>query len=367
VAQFSPEQYEQIEHELIVLGEQFPDGFKQSDIERIVLNEGRGPPGMTLAHLAVAINSLTRRQRLSTFKRDAVIVWKLNAENEANKLASLTVSERVVYTAIEKEGNKGIWIKDLRKRTNITGQGQLEKIMKGLMSRKFVKAEKSIAGKNKKVYMLYNLKPSLEVTGGVWYHGHEMDTQFIAVVQQASHFFVSRHGPMCASQLTRRLRDAQVCKDELMLPDVKTVLQTLLMDGRLALTSPHAMPPELRDDYMRRARERVDASDLRAAASHKRQLQRSGAGTKRARGIIGGDDDDDDDVEDDDSDDDDVDDDDDDAVYAAVAPEAPQCFIKPATLTSPCIGCKLKEKCKPGGIVEPNACVYLRQWLADDF
>ena len=69
-----------------------------------------------------------------------------------------------MYAAVEKEGNKGVWIKDLRKRTNILGQGVLEKIMKTLMARKFVKAEKSIAGKNKKVYMLYHLKPSLEVS-----------------------------------------------------------------------------------------------------------------------------------------------------------------------------------------------------------
>lgn len=58
----------------------------------------------------------------------------------------------------------GIWIRDLRRSSNLQ-QPQIAKILKTLMSRKLIKCERSIAGKNKKVYMLYDLEPAKEVTG----------------------------------------------------------------------------------------------------------------------------------------------------------------------------------------------------------
>lgn len=51
----------------------------------------------------------------------------------------------------------GIWVRDLRTRSNLSQQ-QVTKIVKTLMSKKLIKAEKSTAAKNKKVYMLYDLE-----------------------------------------------------------------------------------------------------------------------------------------------------------------------------------------------------------------
>ena len=45
---------------------------------------------------------------------------------------------------------------------------QINKCLKALEHRKLVKAVKSVANGNRKVYMLFELEPSREITGGAW-------------------------------------------------------------------------------------------------------------------------------------------------------------------------------------------------------
>ena len=46
---------------------------------------------------------------------------------------------------------------------------QINKCLKSLEQRKLIKAVKSVASSNRKVYMLFELEPSREITGGAWY------------------------------------------------------------------------------------------------------------------------------------------------------------------------------------------------------
>ena len=45
---------------------------------------------------------------------------------------------------------------------------QINKCLKSLEQRKLIKAVKSVASSNRKVYMLFELEPSREITGGAW-------------------------------------------------------------------------------------------------------------------------------------------------------------------------------------------------------
>ena len=61
----------------------------------------------------------------------------------------------------------GIWIKDLRKRTGLN-QTSVARYVKNLESRQLIKAVKSVNYANRKYYMLFELEPSQQVTGGAW-------------------------------------------------------------------------------------------------------------------------------------------------------------------------------------------------------
>jgi hypothetical protein len=61
----------------------------------------------------------------------------------------------------------GIWTKDLKNRTNLQ-QPQVTKILKNLDARGLVKSVKAVAHPTRKLYMLAELEPARELTGGSW-------------------------------------------------------------------------------------------------------------------------------------------------------------------------------------------------------
>ncbi len=61
----------------------------------------------------------------------------------------------------------GMWTKDMKTRSNLT-QPQITKILKTLESRDLIKSVKSVSNASRKVYMLFDLVPSAEITGGAW-------------------------------------------------------------------------------------------------------------------------------------------------------------------------------------------------------
>lgn len=130
--------------------------------------------------LVPVINQLIGESRLnmSTNPVTQELHYTLVSTELAQQLCGLDVSAKMVYEVIERAGNMGIWTKDIRVQTNIQQQA-LNKIFKSLESRQLIKPVKSVAAKSKKLYMLYNLTPSKELTGGIWYSDLEFDHEYV--------------------------------------------------------------------------------------------------------------------------------------------------------------------------------------------
>ena len=91
--------------------------------------------------------------------------------------------ERIAYSIIEKAGNKGIWIRDIRFQSNLSQQ-QLSKVLKSMESKKLIKSVKSVTAAKRKVFMLYDIEPDKSITGGAWYSDQEYETEFIDILYQ---------------------------------------------------------------------------------------------------------------------------------------------------------------------------------------
>lgn len=82
-------------------------------------------------------------------------------------MKALDVEEQLVFQKIEQAGSKGIWIRDIRLATNLQNP-RLTKALKTLESRQMIKNVKQHSHPSKKIYMLFELTPSEELTGGAW-------------------------------------------------------------------------------------------------------------------------------------------------------------------------------------------------------
>jgi DNA-directed RNA polymerase III subunit RPC6 len=109
----------------------------------------------------------------------------------------------------------------------------LTKILKNLEQRQLIKPVKSVTQKAKKLYMLYELEPSKEITGGVWYSDQEFDHSFISELRD---FLVQclrrlNGGKGCTiSEISDKIQQSNVSRVALTNDDVGQLMRTLVYD-----------------------------------------------------------------------------------------------------------------------------------------
>jgi DNA-directed RNA polymerase III subunit RPC6 len=184
------------------------------------------------SQLPAIINELIQESRLSMSKVGNELLYNLISEEVASKFAGLDVAARMVYQIIEKADNKGIWTKDIRMQSNIQQQA-LNKIFKKLEDRRLIKPIKAVTAKAKKLYMIYDLQPAKEITGGPWYTELEFDHEFVSELRTFVMMCVRKlNGGKGVSlkEIANKMKEANVSRVELNLTEVQQLVQTLAFD-----------------------------------------------------------------------------------------------------------------------------------------
>lgn len=201
--------------------------------------------------LVPIINDLTRSSRLTMSKQDEAsggqtaasaatiiseVYFSLLSMEEATKLQGLDAPSKMVYQVIEASGSSGIWTVDIRVQTNIP-QATLTKIFKQLETRRLIKPIKAVSAKTKKLYMLYDVTPAKEITGGPWYSEYEFDHEFIAELRNFIVLCITRMNGgfgvgngVTVQQIADKMTQANVSRVQLSLDEVSQLLQTLTLD-----------------------------------------------------------------------------------------------------------------------------------------
>jgi DNA-directed RNA polymerase III subunit RPC6 len=222
-----------------------------------------------------------------------------------------------VYQIIQQSGNTGIWTKELKQKSNLP-QTQIGKIFKSLEARKLIKAVKHVAQQNRKVYMLYELEPSREITGGAWYTEHEYDAEFIHVLREQCVKFILARGKVTLEDVCDFVKQTKLSHVDLGQEEVLQIVNTLVYDGKVDAHE------ELELDKER------DPDD--PAGEH------------------GGDDDDDLDYMEN--------------VIVVYRPASLPIPESSAFTAVPCGVCPVFQECAPGGLVSPETCQYMKDWLS---
>jgi len=147
--------------------------FFQGDLQTLAAETAK-----SVTTLMTFIQELTGHSLLRTSKLQGSLCWTTRPRDAAKNISQLNENEKVVYAYIEDAHQKGIWVKDIKKRTNISPD-LVDKAMKKLESTRLIKSVRSIRGPVQKTYMLFHLAPSDEVTGGSFYDGGDLDESLI--------------------------------------------------------------------------------------------------------------------------------------------------------------------------------------------
>ncbi|KAI5740487.1 hypothetical protein M8J76_004331 [Diaphorina citri] len=206
-------------------------------------------PDLPLEKRLQIFNKLIAQGLLDLFNQGGNLLYKVKDPVTNEKLKDSDNEEKVVYKIIEEAGNKGIWMRDIRFKSNLMPT-QLNKILKQLETKKIIKAVKSVAASKKKVYMLFDLEPDRSLTGGTWYQDQDFEVEFVDVLNQQCYRFLqlkrektanNTNGPLVAQRLAcatpkevrKFITDLGISKVELSEEDIRTILETLLFDGKI--------------------------------------------------------------------------------------------------------------------------------------
>lgn len=77
------------------------------------------------------------------FKTKDKLFYKYKDPSKKTTNKGADSEEKIVYKIIEEAGNKGIWIRDIRFKSNLN-MTQLNKVLKSLETKKIIKAVKSV-------------------------------------------------------------------------------------------------------------------------------------------------------------------------------------------------------------------------------
>ncbi|XP_039290939.1 LOW QUALITY PROTEIN: probable DNA-directed RNA polymerase III subunit RPC6 [Nilaparvata lugens] len=218
-------------------------GVTDADLEKAF-------PNLTAEMRVTILNKLIAKGFIDLFNSGGNLVYKIKDNSQiVEKLKGADNEEKVVFKIIEEAGNKGIWIRDIRFKSNLMPT-QLNKILKLLEGKKMIKAVKSVAASKKKVYMLFNLEPDRTLTGGAWYCDQDFETEFVDVLNQQCYRFLqakkektitNKGGPLAirnasyasAKDVWKFITELGISKVQLSEDDIKTILDTLVFDGKL--------------------------------------------------------------------------------------------------------------------------------------
>jgi hypothetical protein len=153
----------------------------------------------------------------------------------------LTQEEQYVFHIIEKSKNVGLWTREIKKHSRISGQSEITSILQRLLQKKLVKQVKDIQNKTQKKYMLYDFEPSDKMTGGPWYTDqgdfdqdfyHATEAVILETVDHLNRPLSTK--PPTAVYVHKVLQRNQAENQKLIkIENVQQVIQTLVFDEKL--------------------------------------------------------------------------------------------------------------------------------------
>lgn len=117
-----------IENRIRDLCQQFPHGIT----DQVIQND---MPHVAPQQRAMVINRLLSMGKLDLLRSASGLMYRMKDAQTANKMKGSDNQEKLVYQIIEDAGNKGIWSRDIRFKSNLP-LTEINKILKNLESKK---------------------------------------------------------------------------------------------------------------------------------------------------------------------------------------------------------------------------------------
>jgi DNA-directed RNA polymerase III subunit RPC6 len=142
----------------------------------------------------------------------------------------------MIYKLISDAAAQGIWAKELASKSKIPA-GTLARLTKTLEHRKLIKQITPAQYKSRKVWMLFELEPATELSGGSWYKDGQIDSELISRLRSKTlEFLANSSDPTSAEEVQRFLATNQSLSRSV--ENIEAILRTLVLDREIVGIDP---------------------------------------------------------------------------------------------------------------------------------
>lgn len=193
-------------------------------------------PLMSKVELTKTLNEHLMKQQITIFKKDGVIYYKalINESDDCEKL---------VYDLIEQSKGEGIWLREIKDKTNIP-HNLVGKVLRSLENKRMIKSLKCLKT-NRKIYVLYDQVPSDEITGGIWFQDNDVDIDCVKEMLKIVTLYLRKKTLVednnclikydknpSLEEITDYLNSLNIISSRLKISEVKTLVDVLVFDGQ---------------------------------------------------------------------------------------------------------------------------------------
>lgn len=144
----------------------------------------------------------------------------------------LTEHERLLYDAIRSKQGMGMSSEDVKSETNVPAN-LVSKSLKSLQTKNLIKVVVNIQSKGWKHYMASEFEPSKQISGGAWYAGGSLDTEFITLVREQCVKHVFRLKLATLEGVSDLIRRSGVFAVDLSNQQIEEIMKALVLDNEI--------------------------------------------------------------------------------------------------------------------------------------
>ncbi|TPX45421.1 hypothetical protein SeLEV6574_g03866 [Synchytrium endobioticum] len=220
-----------------------PKGVPQKDLDHMF-------PSMDSSAVMQALNQMSARRIVEFQQEGQYLRFLARSDNEYRKTRDLSPEEYVVYGIIKNKGNRGIWVRHIKEDSKLKEKVVL-KCLDRLTNQMLIKSLTSVKHKTRKLYMLAEITPSVELTGGVFFTDQEFDSDMVESIALATYSHILRktfhnglpnerfgsryEGYATAQTCLEFVKKSNLLKDgtELSIGDILRILSRLIYDDKI--------------------------------------------------------------------------------------------------------------------------------------
>ena len=211
--------------------------------EQILLLLKKNPEGVTNEVLLNSIDvkneeiveklsNLIESSRVYISEINGDVLFKYRTEREASKFRDLAPEEVHTYSLIVESGPNGMSTNEVKSKLGMN-MTLLTKILKKLEKKSLIKSLKMVNMKNKKIWIGFDIEPSVEVTGGIWCSNQEFNKDLVTVIKQKCLEYLERTKIANRKDFIICIKSIGIIQSEVKEDDIQKIINLLVFDNKI--------------------------------------------------------------------------------------------------------------------------------------